>query len=192
MNKKNLFSIVILVLAVAIVLVNVWKPSTTEGNKNVSQGIVINGNTQNSKTAQVKEGYPAPDFELPTLEGETIKLSDYRGKKIILNFWASWCPPCKAEMPFMQSFYEKNKDKVEIVAVNLTNIDNGRTAIKEFVEDYGLTFPIPLDEEGEIGQLYQAFSIPTSYIIDSNGIITKKVIGPMDEEMMEALTKNID
>ena len=66
---------------------------------------------QESDLSQVQEGNPAPDFQLTTLEGEKVKLSDYKGKKVILNFWATWCPPCKAEMPHMQNFYENNKDK---------------------------------------------------------------------------------
>ncbi|MFC0417230.1 TlpA disulfide reductase family protein [Cytobacillus solani] len=110
----------------------------------------------------------------------------------MLNFWATWCPPCKAEMPHMQNFYEENNNKgMEVLAVNLTNIDKGEENIKTFVKEYGLTFPIPLDENGLIGPQYQAFTIPTSYIIDSNGMITKKIVGPMDEAMMKNLTNNI-
>ncbi|RST61292.1 TlpA family protein disulfide reductase [Siminovitchia terrae] len=135
----------------------------------------------------------APDFELVTLNGETVKLSDYRGKKVILNFWATWCPPCRAEMPHMQNFYEQNKDNgIEIVAVNLTKMDKGRMEIDKFVKEYGLTFDIPLDEEGDIGMQYQAFTIPTSYIIDTNGKIASKVVGPMDEPTMESLTNEIE
>lgn len=143
--------------------------------------------------SEVKVGKRAPDFELTTLAGETVKLSDYQGKKVVLNLWATWCPPCKAEMPHMQNFYENNKENgIEILAVNLTNMDKGRKNIENFVKEYGLTFEIPLDEDGSIGMQYQAFSIPTSYIIDSDGIIIKKIVGPMDEGMMENLTKEIN
>ena len=127
----------------------------------------------------------ASDFTLKTTSGETIRLSDYRGKKVILNFWATWCPPCKAEMPHMQAFHEKHKNDVEIIAVNLTSLDNGNDALKKFIEDYRLTFTIPLDQEGTIGNRYKAYTIPTSYVIDEEGYIQHKVIGPMNEEMME-------
>jgi peroxiredoxin len=195
LNKKFLPGIIIIIAAVIVVL-NLWKPSQIAGTK-------VNSNTAKEDSSssknipgvdlsQVQEGKPAPDFQLATLDGQTIKLSDYRGKKVILNFWATWCPPCKAEMPHMKNFYEQNKDKgIEILAVNLTKSDNGKAAVETFAKDNQLTFKIALDEDGRIGKQYQAFTIPTSYIIDSNGIITKKIIGPMDENMMETLTKGI-
>lgn len=192
--NKNLLSIAIIVLAAAIILVNLLKPSVTEGNKEITP---VEAPTAEDipgvDLSQVKEGNPAPNFELTTLAGETVQLSDYKGKKVILNFWATWCPPCKAEMPHMQNFYEKNKaNDIEIIAVNLTSMDKGKTEIENFIKEYGLTFDIPLDEEGTIGAQYQAFSIPTSYIINSKGIITKKIIGPMDEDMMKTLTNEIN
>jgi peroxiredoxin len=192
--NKNLLSIAIIVLAAAIILVNLLKPSVTEGNKEITPvEAPTSEDIPGVDLSQVKEGNPAPNFELTTLAGETVQLSDYKGKKVILNFWATWCPPCKAEMPHMQNFYEKNKgNDIEIIAVNLTSMDKGKTEIENFVKEYGLTFDIPLDEEGTIGAQYQAFSIPTSYIIDSKGIITKKIIGPMDEDMMKTLTNEIN
>ncbi|MFJ5622851.1 redoxin domain-containing protein [Peribacillus loiseleuriae] len=193
--NKNLLSIAILVLAAAIVFVNLWKPSSPKDENKIvapKEDVTASENIPDAALSQVQEGKPASDFELATLAGETVKLSDYKGKKVILNFWATWCPPCKAEMPHMQSFYEEYNGKgIEVLAVNLTKIDRGREAIETFAKDYGLTFQIPLDEDGFIGPQYQAFTIPTSYIIDSNGIITKKVIGPMDEDMMVNLTKDI-
>lgn len=194
---KNLLSIVIIILAAAIFILNIWNPFQEETNNNdpvnPAEDISANENIPGADLSEVQEGKAAPDFKLGSLNGETVSLSDYRGKKVILNFWATWCPPCKAEMPHMQNFYEKNANEgIEIVAVNLTNIDNGQEAIESFVADYGLTFPILLDKEGMIGPQYQAFTIPTSYIIDSNGIITKKVVGPMNEDTMINLTKDIE
>lgn len=196
--NKNFLSIAIIILAIAIVFVNLWKPFEKEAAKDKSNPeteelISADEDIPGADLSEVEEGKPAPDFELATLNGETVKLSDYKGKKVILNFWATWCPPCKAEMPHMQSFYEKNKDKgIEIVAVNLTNMDKGKTEIDKFVKDFDLTFDIPLDEGGDIGMQYQAFTIPTSYIIDTSGIIATKIVGPMDEPTMENLTKEIE
>lgn len=136
----------------------------------------------------VKVGSPAPDFELTTLSGAQVKLSDYRGKVVILNLWATWCPPCKAEMPEMQSFYEKSRNSdITLLSVNLTTQEKNEKAVADFVANYQLTFPIMLDKNDTVGKLYKTISIPTSYIIDREGIIREKVIGPMDEEKMAIL-----
>jgi peroxiredoxin len=191
--NKNLLSFAILALAVVILVVNIFKPGSTESEKNITapagESVETTEDIPGAKLSSLREGAEAPDFELNTLDGNTIKLSDYRGKKVILNFWATWCPPCKAEMPHMQNFYEEYNDQgVEILAVNLTNMDKGEDEVKKFVEEYGLTFTIPMDEEGFAGTTYQAFTIPTSYILDENGVILKKIVGPMDEKMMKELT----
>ncbi|OCA83377.1 cytochrome C biogenesis protein [Bacillus sp. FJAT-27225] len=147
--------------------------------------------TEDVKTG-VNKGDLAPDFQVQTLDGKSIRLSELRGKKVILNFWASWCPPCKAEMPHMQDFYSgtENKD-IEILAVNLTDTERNSGHIKEFAKEYRLTFPVLLDEDGEVGRTYQAVTIPTSYFIDSAGIIRQKVVGPMDKEMMSELSQSM-
>ncbi|MGJ7920190.1 peroxiredoxin family protein [Neobacillus sp. LXY-4] len=141
----------------------------------------------------IQEGEKAPDFQLDTLEGEAIKLSDSKGKKVVLNFWATWCPPCKAEMPHVERFYQdQENNRVEILAVNLTTSEKGKNEISQFIKDYELTFPILLDENGDIADMYQAITIPTSYIIDSNGIIRKKIVGPIDQEMLEEIVASIE
>ncbi|MCM3177168.1 peroxiredoxin family protein [Cytobacillus horneckiae] len=196
--SKSIISAAIVLLALSIVIVNIYKLSPTErtketANSSTEESVVVNENINQDGQLSVQEGSPAPDFELTTLDGDTVKLFDYKGKKVILNFWASWCPPCVAEMPHMQQFYEDNKENdIEIVAVNLTSLDKGMSEIKKFVDENNLSFTIPLDKDGTIGIQYETFSIPTSYIIDSNGIIIKKIVGPMNEAMMEDLTKNID
>lgn len=140
------------------------------------------------------KGETAPDFELTTLDGETARLSDYKGKKVILNFWASWCPPCRAEMPDMQKYYEDQADEenVEILAVNLTTEDRGMDKITAFIEEFNLTFPVPMDSEGDIGKLYQAAAIPTTYMIDTEGKVRNKIVGPMSEQMMEEFVGNME
>jgi thiol-disulfide isomerase/thioredoxin len=195
LNKK-LLSITIILLAAVIIIINLWNPFQSEKKviapENITEDSPTDEDIPGADLSQDLEGNLAPDFTLSTLEGEPVKLSDFKGKKVILNFWATWCPPCKAEMPHMQNFYEQQKDNgIEIVAVNLTNLDNGKDAVENFAKDNQLTFSIPLDENGTIGMQYQAFTIPTSYIIDSTGVITKKIVGPMDENMMANLTKDI-
>lgn len=134
----------------------------------------------------LENGNLAPDFELKDLEGNTVKLSDYRGKTVLLNFWASWCPPCRAEMPYMEKLYKKyKKDNFEVVAVNMTNTEKSREDAEKFVEELGLTFTIPLDEQGVVGADYEVLAYPTSYFIDSDGVIRYKVLGALSEESME-------
>ncbi|MDQ0338924.1 peroxiredoxin [Caldalkalibacillus uzonensis] len=134
----------------------------------------------------------APDFKLATLSGEEITLSDLRGKKVILNIWASWCPPCRAEMPDMQQFYEEYQDEVEILAVNLFESEASLESVKRFVEEYELTFPVLLDENSEVAAKYQALTIPTSYVIDSNGVIQHKMVGPMSYDWMKNATSKLE
>jgi peroxiredoxin len=145
-----------------------------------------NGETQSkNKETGLEVGNVAPDFELNLLSGETVKLSDYKGKKVMLNFWATWCPPCKAEMPEMQQFYQGNKAKVEILAVNMDpNAD-----VAGFAKERGLTFPILLDKKNEVQKNYQIVSIPTTFFLDENGVITHKFIGKMKFDDMVKYTK---
>ncbi|MBE1555038.1 redoxin domain-containing protein [Sporosarcina limicola] len=141
------------------------------------------------------QGEAPPDFELTTLSGDVVKLSDFKGKKVILNFWASYCPPCKAEMPHMQNYYEgyKEEDNFEILAVNLTPSErNGIQGVEDFIDTYELTFPIPLDEEGIVGETYQILTIPTTYMIGTDGVIGQQINGPMDESMLKELVENLD
>lgn len=152
-------------------------------------------NTVSTKTVEIglQEGNKAPDFQLKTLDDADVKLSDLRGKKVILNFWATWCPPCKAEIPHMQNFYvSSDKSKVEILAINLTTSEKNPKNVKGFVKDRNVTFPVLLDQDGDVGVQYQAITIPTSYLIDSQGIVRKKIVGPMDKDMMNQLIENVD
>ncbi len=130
----------------------------------------------------LQKGQKAPDFELQTMDGETVKLSDYRGQKVMINFWATWCPPCRAEMPDMQKFYE-NED-VEILAVNLTQTESDASDVTKFVDDFGLTFPILMDENITVANQYEIKPIPTSYFVDSEGYIQYVALGAMNYDLM--------
>ncbi|WP_188455333.1 redoxin domain-containing protein [Virgibacillus oceani] len=133
-------------------------------------------------TIGLNEGNIAPDFQLQTLNGKVAKLSDYRGQRVMVNFWATWCPPCRAEIPDLEKFYQ-NKDVV-ILAVNLTQTENSMQEVKSFVDEFDMRFPILLDENIEVANLYAIRPIPTSYMIDSNGIIQFKALGALHYEMM--------
>ncbi|WP_065410384.1 peroxiredoxin family protein [Pseudobacillus wudalianchiensis] len=193
MNKKW-FGVLLLVLLAGIAAINIMKDKkeiTEIENPGIKAG--ENQEVMAGKAVGLKIGNQAPDFTLETLDGKKVALSDYQGKKVILNFWATWCPPCKAEMPHMQNFYEKeaNKSNVEILAVNLTNNDQGKEAVAEFSKQYGLTFPILLDQDGTTGSTYQVATIPTTYILNTDGTIHQRIIGPMDEQMMNQLVSEL-
>ncbi|HNS62917.1 MAG TPA: TlpA disulfide reductase family protein [Anaerolineaceae bacterium] len=124
-----------------------------------------------------RAGFSAPDFSLPDLQGSSLQLGDLKGKVVILNFWASWCSPCKAEMPAFQSVYSQWKEEgIEIVAVNTTSQDS-LAGIQSFVSSYQLSFPILLDSDGSVNQLYRVQALPTTFLIDRQGMIREVIIG---------------
>jgi peroxiredoxin len=137
-------------------------------------------------------GFLAPDFELKTVEGETIRLSDLRGQAVLVNLWATWCPPCRAEMPAIEKVYNEYKDDGFIVlAVNMTTQDTP-SDIAPFIREYSLTFPILLDETNSVGSAYQLRSLPSSFFIDREGIIQEVVIGgPMAEALLRTRVEAI-
>jgi len=132
-----------------------------------------------------REGFLAPDFTLETTEGVSITLSELRGQAVLINLWATWCPPCRAEMPAMQKLFEEYKDQgLLVLAINMTYQDTP-TAVAPFVQENGLTFPILIEETGKVADKYELRSLPSSFFIDRNGIIQEVVIGgPMSEALL--------
>ena len=131
----------------------------------------------------LKEGTEIVDFELQDLSGVSRRLSDFRGKVVFLNFWATWCGPCRFEMPSMEKLYKRLKDEgLEIVAVNL---QEDRSSVEQFVDEYGLSFPVLLDTTGRIGATYGARSIPTTYIVDREGFVIAGTIGTREWDTEE-------
>lgn len=139
----------------------------------------------------VSEGSAAPDFELKTLSGDSMSLSSVKGKKVIINFWATWCPPCRSEMPDMQKIQDEHKDDVVVLAVNLTNSESSVDTVKSFVDELELTFPVLLDEKGKINNQFEVLSYPTSYFVDENGVIQTKFVGALSYDQMNKFLKNL-
>ncbi|MCO6452382.1 MAG: TlpA family protein disulfide reductase [Caldilineales bacterium] len=134
-------------------------------------------------------GHPAPDFELQTLDGESMSLADLRGKPVVLNFWASWCGPCRAEMPELEQAYRDNRDGGLVVL----GVNQGEEQViaADFVNRYNLTFPVVLDQRLLVSQLYRTNSLPTTFFIDRDGIIREQVIGQMNTAMLEQRLRSI-
>lgn len=139
-----------------------------------------------------KQGFLAPDFSLPTIDGDSITLSELRGKPVLINFWATWCPPCRTEMPAIQNVYDDYKDQDFVVlAVNTTYQDNLGDAIT-FAQIRRLTFPILLDQDGGAANLYEVRALPTTYFIGANGFIQDVVVGgPMSETLLQIRSKQL-
>jgi len=125
-------------------------------------------------------GNPAPDFQLSDLDGKTVSLSDFQGKPVLLNFWASWCRPCRVEMPHIQQVNEEWADKGLVVLA----INTGETPseVKKFMRDYELSLPVLLDTKRVVTEKYEVWSIPTTIFIDKDGIIQAKVIGAFTDK----------
>jgi len=137
-----------------------------------------------------KPGNLAPQLELLDLDGQTIRLTDYRGKIVYVNFWATWCPPCRDEMPDMQRFYEIYRDHAVILGVNLTKAEASIQVVRSFTEKLGITFPILLDEAGDAINAYRVAAYPATFILDDRGVIREVYRGPIRYEDMEhALTQ---
>ncbi|HEX5837670.1 MAG TPA: TlpA disulfide reductase family protein [Anaerolineales bacterium] len=150
------------------------------------------GTSTSGQIPAPQKGFLAPDFELKTPAGDSIKLSDLREQAVLLNLWATWCPPCRAEMQTIEEVYNEYKEQgFTVLAVNMTYQDNP-LEIMPFVESQGLSYPILLDETGEMAKAYQLKSLPSSYFIDRDGMINEVVIGgPMAEALLRTRIENI-
>jgi len=150
--------------------------------KLVVVGIILGGVVlvllvrQGSRFPQL--GDSAPDFALPTLQGETVRLSDYRQQVVVLNLWATWCPPCVEETPSLKKFADQMTGRG--VAVVSISVDEDAKALEEFVSKYGLTYPVARDPEQAVTSRYGTFKFPETYILDEDGRIADKFIGAVD------------
>ena len=150
------------------------------------------GTSASAGIAAPQQGFQAPELELRALTGETIRLSQLRGRAVLVNLWATWCPPCRAEMKSIEKIYQEYRERgLTVLAVNMTYQDDA-LAVQPFVREQGLTFPILLDQTGQVGRDYQLKSLPSSYFIGRDGIINEVVIGgPMAEALLRTRVEQI-
>jgi cytochrome c biogenesis protein CcmG, thiol:disulfide interchange protein DsbE len=167
----SLFSIVVLTLAAA------WTAGTATFARPDIQ----------DEAQEPRPGFLAPDFELMSPDGNPLRLSDLRGRPVILNLWASWCPPCKAEMPALENVHRQYEgDGLVVLGVNMTYQDSVQDAV-QFLADEGLTFPIVMDVDGSVGRRYQMRALPTTFFIDRSGVIhSLEVGGPLPEALLRS------
>ncbi|HKI52369.1 MAG TPA: TlpA disulfide reductase family protein [Geothermobacteraceae bacterium] len=163
MSRRSAFILLVIVILITVVGIGLRVKSPTP-QKPAKTGLV---------------GELAPDFKLPLVGGGEVNLSDLRGKIVMVNFWATWCPPCKAEMPSMERLYSRFKNSgFELLAVN-AEVD-GLEVLPEFLQKHKHTFPVPVDTEGEVQAAYGVFRFPESFVVGRDGIILEHVIGGRD------------
>jgi cytochrome c biogenesis protein CcmG/thiol:disulfide interchange protein DsbE len=173
-------------LVVAAIVAGVWYLQAGRSSGAVKGGGVIPLVASRNHTGQppsAEQGRAAPDFRLTTLDGRTVRLSDLQGKTVLVNFWATWCQPCRDEIPNIVQAYGQYHDKgFEVVAVDE---QENPGIVKQFADAYGMAFPVVLDSSGQVGQTYRAGNtFPTSVWLDPNGVVTDVHYGPMTPQYL--------
>lgn len=170
-NATTIGAIIMIIVAVALIAYAVQSSSAETG-------------AANTKYAPTK-GYAAPIFRTVVLSGGETGLQDYAGDVVVVNFWATWCPPCKAEMPGINAFYEAYQD--EDLVVLAVNAGEDETTVRPFIEASRFTFPVLLDPAGKIVNLYRVRSFPTTLVIDRSGVIQYIHTGMISPEELKAV-----
>lgn len=136
---------------------------------------------QGNLDARATVGEEAPDFELPLLDGGTARLSDFRGRTVVVNFWTTWCKECGDELPDLQRVYQ-GRDDVTVLGVNMREAER---VVRPFVQDHGATFPILMDQERKVARTYRVTGVPETWIVSSDGIARFHFIGPVTAQHIE-------
>ncbi|MFP3091286.1 TlpA family protein disulfide reductase [Treponema sp. TIM-1] len=165
-----------LILCIIGLGASLFPQSPREGTKGIPQRVSTAFTA--AGVPVLREPVPLIDFDLPLLDGTTRNTRDLRGKVLFLNFWATWCGPCRAEMPSMETLYRRFKNQgLEFLAVNL---QESRKVVSAFMDQLGLSFPAALDQQGSVGAAYGVMAIPTTYIVDREGRIIARVTGSLN------------
>jgi len=190
---KKILSVAVLIILIGILIGTTINDNQTESpilNENMPENGGMIMPEESANYVGIEPGETAVDFELETLDGEIIRLSDLRGEKVLLNFWATWCPPCREEMPEMQEFHDDYEDDIQVVAVNYSETDD---KVIEYLDEFGYTFPSPMDRSGAVGDEYEVLSLPTTYFIGTDGKVQEpRHVGPMDYEFMEDMMHKLN
>jgi peroxiredoxin len=139
-----------------------------------------------------REGFSAPEFTLGLLDGGEVHLADLRGQVVVVNLWASWCAPCRAEMPALESVHQALRDQGLVVLGVNTTFQDGESTARRFVQENALTFPIPLDLTGQMSGRYQLRAMPTTFFVDRRGVIRSVVVGgPMSAALIRSNVEDL-
>jgi peroxiredoxin len=169
-------------IAVALVIVIgglfTWRELLSDDGGGIDSAL---GVAEESLSAEV--GQPVPDFTLETPGGELVSLSDFRGQVVVLNFWATWCRPCQAEMPEFQSLWVEREDEGDLVVLAVSWHDPA-DSVSAFIEEFRLTFPVVLDTSGEVLDEYGLPGLPGTFFIDAEGVLQSRVLGPLSADRL--------
>ncbi len=188
--ERNLHLIVI--AAVALVVIGVYLAKADGNSASSAQAIAANVPAESDPAETPSGGTVAPNFKLTSTDGKTIDLSSFRGKVVIVDFWATWCPPCKAEIPDFIKLYSKYKDNgFQMLGISLDQ--NGLQAVVPFMKKYGINYPIMLGNEQVVDEYGGIRGIPTTFVIDKQGNIAASFMGyrpaSVFENLIQKLTK---
>lgn len=155
----------------------------------LASGLLLAGCLPGSGPVGTQVGEAAPDFQLQNLDGQLVSLSDLRGKPVLLNFWATWCGPCRGEMPHLEQIYQEWSNKGLILLT--INIGESSSQVGDFMREYNLSMPVLLDIRQVVAEQYNITAIPTTFFIDKDGIIQEKIVGafPNKESIEQHLNK---
>lgn len=173
---RNIVATILVGVAIAALVWAFDRPGTAS-----SQSVTV---TAAATGAAPKVGKPAPDFELTMIDGTTSRLSDFKGKPVWINFWASWCPPCRAENPDVQDLYNAHKDADGLVLL-APAIGEGRDSVAGYMQRADLHYPAGADSDTQIAANYRVLGIPTHVFVDREGIIREIRVGAMSKKTME-------
>ncbi|MET3682240.1 peroxiredoxin [Alkalibacillus flavidus] len=190
---KRIIGLTIIGVLVGVLVYNTWLSDSSAENDVSDDAVFVQPEGVDIDTDSIEVGDQAPNFQLETLDGKQVELADYRGQKVFINFWATWCPPCRAEMPHMQDITEEYGDDVVILGVNATSQESDVSKVSDFVNEYGLEFPILMDETGEVNVRYQALSLPTTYFVNTEGVVQiPRHVGPLSYDDMVDKINELD
>lgn len=165
--------LVVIGLIIGLLSTQAGLAMASEASKNVSLSPLI--------------GQRAPDFELETINGNIVKLFDFKGEKVLLSFWTTWCPSCKEGIPALNQFYHEAERSIKVVTINIDpNID-----VEKFVREKRIAFPVLLDKNGQVTKDYQIMAVPTTYFINEQGMITQRYLGALSIEKLREYTNKM-
>jgi len=166
--RTQWLALLVVTLAVGLAWISATRVSATDINPT-------------GRPPQPVAGHPAPDFQLVSLDGETRSLAEFRGRTVILNFWATWCGPCRVEIPALEATWQGYGGEVVIIGVN---IREDAATVSRYVDELGVSYPVLLDTDGTVGRLYNVQAFPTTYIISPDGVVIEPYTGMLSEPLL--------